>query len=115
MALYRVASIIAVQKSLSFRKSLGGIQHVILSCLTGQPVVWAISDKEDTATLEAVCNVIHTRCPTATVSTLMQMMVINILGIILHVTFVVDLAGAIACSQVYPDIQHVLCRWHVDR
>ena len=34
-------------------------------------VVWAISDKEDTVTLEAVWNVIHTRCPTATVSTLM--------------------------------------------
>ena len=38
---------------------------------TGQPVAWAISDKEDAVTLEAVWNVIHTRCPTATVSTLM--------------------------------------------
>ena len=28
---------------------------------------------------------------------------------------IVDSAGAIACSRVYPDIRHVLCRWHVDR
>ena len=51
--------------------SNGGIPYIIVSCEIGQPVDWAISDKEDAATLEAVWNVIHTRCPTATVSTLM--------------------------------------------
>ena len=43
-------------------------------CLVKQANQWlgAMSDKEeDAATLEAVWNVIHARCPTATVSTLM--------------------------------------------
>ena len=48
-----------------------GVYHIIISCQTDQPVAWAISDKEDAATLEAVWNVIHARCPNATVSTLM--------------------------------------------
>ena len=51
--------------------SNGGIQHIIVSCEIDQLAAWTISDKEDAATLEAVWNVIHTRCPTATVSTLM--------------------------------------------
>ena len=38
---------------------------------TGQPVAWALSDKEDTDTLEAVWTVIKKRCPHATVTTLM--------------------------------------------
>jgi len=41
-----------------------------VSCQTGQPVPWAISDKENVSTLEAVRNVIRMRCRTATVSIL---------------------------------------------
>ena len=26
-----------------------------------------------------------------------------------------DLAGALACSRVYPQVTHLLCIWHVDR
>ena len=37
----------------------------------GQPVAWAISDKEDAVTLEAMWRVIQRRCPSVTVSTLM--------------------------------------------
>lgn len=39
--------------------------------LQGQPVVWAISDKEDTETLEAVWTVVKKRCPQAKVTNLM--------------------------------------------
>ena len=38
---------------------------------TGQPVAWALSDKEDTNTLECFWSVIRKRCPSAAVTTLM--------------------------------------------
>ena len=34
----------------------GRVEDFIASCQTGQPVAWAISDKEDASTLEAVWN-----------------------------------------------------------
>ena len=37
----------------------------------GQPVAWALSDKEDTDTLECFWGVIKSRCPSAIVTTLM--------------------------------------------
>ena len=37
----------------------------------GQPVVWALADKEDADTLECLWAVIKRRCPNATVTTLM--------------------------------------------
>ena len=27
----------------------------------------------------------------------------------------VALSGSNACSQVYPNVTHLLCRWHVDK
>ena len=38
---------------------------------TGQPIAWALSDKEDTNTLECFWSVIRKRCPSAAVTTLM--------------------------------------------
>ena len=37
----------------------------------GQPVAWAISDKEDTQTLQVVWTVVKKRCPQANVNVLM--------------------------------------------
>ena len=37
----------------------------------GQPVAWAISDKEDSDALQAVWSAVHKRCPSAIVSTVM--------------------------------------------
>ena len=34
-------------------------------------MAWAISDKEDTDTLQAVWSAVHKQCPSATVSTVM--------------------------------------------
>ena len=33
----------------------------------------------------------------------------------MHVNPNIDSAGASACAHVYPDVQQLLCRWHVDR
>lgn len=80
-------------------------------------MVWAISDREDAQTLEVVWTVVKKRCPPANVSILMtddgKITVVGTFVII--VTTYADLAGVLACSQVYPGVQHILCRWHVDR
>ena len=91
-------------------------------------MVWVISDKEDVDTLEVVWMSIKKRCPDAVVNTLMtddgkQVFIVlkhnviakcHLLFLSLHCTYT-DLVGANTCSRVYPNVCHLLCRWHVDR
>lgn len=44
----------------------------IVNSTAGQPVVWAISDKEDTQTLEVIFGAVKRRCPRASVTTIMS-------------------------------------------
>ena len=79
-------------------------------------MAWAISGKEDTQTLEVVWTVVKRRCPQANVNVLMtddgKIRKSQIALFLLRYT---DLTGVLACSLVYPNIRHILCRWHIDR
>ena len=33
----------------------------------------------------------------------------------MQISVTADLVGANACAWVYPNVRHLLCRWHVDR
>lgn len=81
-------------------------------------MAWTISDKEDTQTLEVVWTVVKKRCPQANVNVLMtddgEMKNLQIALFLKNILFT-DLAGVLACSHVYPNVCHILCRWHIDR
>lgn len=40
---------------------------------------------------------------------------LNIINIYKYKSTYTDSAGATTCARVYPDVQQLLCRWHVDR
>ena len=84
----------------------------------GQPVAWALSDKEDADTLECFTTlwaVIKRRCPNATLMT-DDGMFFEFQRYNPTYTFsTLDLAGVLSCARVYPGMQHLLCKWHVDR
>ena len=86
--------------------------------LIGIPVAWAISDREDSDTIEVLFTVVKNKCPDAKVPTLMTddgIFVCAATSNNLLLSMSTDLAGVIGCSRVYPEVQHLLCIWHVDR
>jgi hypothetical protein len=66
----------------------------------GCPVVWLISNREDEVTLTVFFQQVKQRCPCAVINALMTDD---------------DLAGVNGCRHIYPDVVHLLCKWHVDR
>ena len=88
--------------------------------LAGCPVAWLISNREDGATLAMFFKVVKERCPGAKIHTLMTddgMCTIHYNGRQFTDCYFEypDLAGANACQTVYPEVVHLLCKWHVDR
>lgn len=73
---------------------------LLLLVIVGYPVLWAISDKENETAMQVIFNSVKKRCPNGTINVLMTDD---------------SLSGANACSQIYPGVTHLLCRWHVDK
>ena len=88
------------------------------ACILGQPVAWAITDIEDAQTYQEFFKAVRVRVPDAVIDTLMtddgeQYAIFNRLDMIF--TIFSDTAIIAACSVVYPGVNHLLCRWHIDR
>lgn len=91
--------------------------HILALCsCIGIPVAWGITDTEDTRTYTEFFSVIKKKIPDATIHILMtddgMYLQVNINVSIKHS---LDPAMIGGCSAVYPQVTHLLCRWHVDR
>ena len=88
----------------------------------GQPVAWAITDIEDAQTYQEFFRAVRVRVPDAVIDTLMTddgeqihiLMLCNKNLTPYHHIFS-DTAIIAGCSAVYPNVNHLLCRWHIDR
>jgi hypothetical protein len=69
---FKLISIVVPDEYCNGRCIINIIQSRGISSFAGQPVVWAISDREDAPTLEVVWTVVKRRCPEANVTTLMS-------------------------------------------
>lgn len=80
-------------------------------------MAWAITDVEDVQTYQEFFTAVKKRVPNANVTILMtddgkcDFMLKNCFTLS---TFS-DSVIVAACSVVYPGVNHLLCRWHIDR
>ena len=85
--------------------------------ILGCPIAWLISNREDESVLKVFFQKIAKRCPKAHLHAILtddgnkfkRLLFLQFLCVM------TDLAGVNACRNVYLDIVHLLCKWHVDR
>ena len=81
----------------------------------GQPVAWCLSDRESSDVIEEFLRSVQAKSPLISVNVMMTDDGMTFYTVLMFKSHFTDNTGWSAARNVFGDIKHLLCRWHVDR